>query len=173
MSRGRSLEAVIVAVALVPAACAPQGGALDFSATGAPRSLPPPGALAAASESEFEGVLVGLRGRPVVVNVWASWCGPCRVETPLLERAARRYDSTVAFLGVNSRDQPDAARNFLRRFHVSYPSLVDVSDEISERLSVGGLPTTYVFSKTGRMRARVVGGISEQTLAAQVQAALR
>ena len=171
--RSARLAAAIAPAVVLLAACAAQGGALAFRATGTPRPLPPQGALVAASEAEFEGVLVGLRGRPVVVNVWASWCGPCRAETPLLERAARRYGSAVAFVGVNSRDQADAARDFLRRYHVSYPSLVDVSDDISQRLSVGGLPTTYVFSRTGRVRARVVGGISEQTLAAQVQAALR
>ena len=166
-------SAVAATAAVVLAACTPHGGALLFKATGPPLPLPPQGALVVASEADLEGILVGARGRPVILNVWASWCGPCRAETPLLERAARRYGQTVVFLGVNSRDQADSASAFLRRYHVSYPSLVDASDEISQRLSVGGLPTTFVFSKSGRMRARVVGGISEQTLAAQIEAALR
>lgn len=136
------------------------------------RPLPPPG-LTHADLGMFEGVVAGARGRPVVVNVWASWCGPCRVEAPLLQRAAADYDGDVQFLGVASSDDRDGAEKFLRRFGVSYPNLLDTTGGIRRFLVVRGFPTTYVFDGRGRLVKSVVGAINEQTLAANVEEALR
>lgn len=112
-------------------------------------------------------------GKPVVVNVWASWCAPCRAEAPLLARAAKRYRGNVAFLGVLSRDSPDAGLKFMRTYSVAYPSVVDVTSEISPYLQVNGLPTTLVFDRHGALVTRVFGGISEQRLAASIDESLR
>ena len=139
---------------------------------GDPRSLPPPG-LTDGDLAHFTGVVAGARGRPVVVNVWASWCAPCRVEAPLLERAATEYGQDVQFLGVASRDDRGDAEAFLRRFDVSYPNLLDTSGGIRKFLSVRGLPSTYVFDGRGRLVAQVVGAVDEQKLAGNIDEAIR
>lgn len=161
------------AVALLTGACSAAGGGLGFVPGGSPVPLPPPGSLTAVSASEFEGMLVGLRGTPVVVNVWASWCGPCRVEAPLLQKASQRYGDRVVFLGVDARDSADDARAFLDRYVITYPNVIDESGDITGRLEVRGFPTTYVFDRAGKVRASVVGGISEQVLGARVDEVLR
>ena len=144
----------------------------SFLATGAPIALPASGQLPVTSTEAFEGMLVGARGRPVVVNVWASWCGPCRVEAPLLQKAAQRYGDDVVFVGVNSHDDAAGARAFLRRFHITYPNIVDDDGAIARRLELRGFPTTYVFGRDGRLRSSVTGGISERSLAVRLKDAL-
>ncbi len=155
------------------ASCGASGGALGFVATGSPLPLPPAGSLTPVSGPQFEGILVGLRGRPVVVNVWASWCGPCRVEAPLLQKASGRYGERVVFVGVDARDTEGDARGFLRRYGINYPNVVDGGEEITGRLGLRGFPTTYIFDRSGTIRASVVGGISEQALGARLDEALR
>jgi len=137
-----------------------------------PRSLPGR-ELAEMDAAEFEGVLAGFHGRPVVVNVWASWCGPCRVEAPLLDRAATEYGDDVVFLGVASRDDRDGAARFLRRYDIDYPNLFDGDGSIRRFLGLRGFPTTYVFDRTGALVATEVGGVTEQVLAARVDEVLR
>lgn len=154
-------------------ACGGSGGALGFVAAGSPLPLPPSGSLTPASAEQFQGILVGLRGKPVVVNVWASWCGPCRVEAPLLQKASAHFGERVAFLGVDARDSEGDARDFLRRYGITYPNVVDADDEIVGLLGLRGFPTTYVFDRAGKVQASVVGGISEQVLGARVAEALR
>ena len=73
----------------------------------------------------FEQRIAALKGYPVVVNVWASWCGPCRFEFPTLQKLSARYGKRVAFLGVNSQDSDDAAATFLKEAPVPYPSYTD------------------------------------------------
>ncbi len=141
-------------------------------AAGQPAGLPAPGDLRPVSAQALQDMIVGARGRPVVVNMWASWCGPCRTEAPLLQWAHGRYGDKVAFLGVNAQDSDDAARAFLRRYEVTYPNVVDADGGVAALLSMRGLPTTYVFDRTGRITAAVLGGISEQTLAARLRDAL-
>jgi len=172
--RARRLRAsaASAAVALLAAACGSSGGAVGFVARGEPLQMPAR-QLAPVSAAEFQGLLVGLRPKPVVVNVWASWCGPCRVEAPLLEKASRRYGDRVAFLGVDARDREADARGFLRRYGITYPNVVDADDAVVALLGLRGFPTTYVFDRSGRMVASVVGGISERVLASRVEEALR
>lgn len=165
--------AFVAGLMLTVAACSGSGGGLGFVASGAALPMPPPGSLTAASGDEFEGILVGLRGTPVVVNIWASWCGPCRVEAPLLQKASQSYADRVAFLGVDARDSSEDARDFLRRYNITYPNVVDSGEEIIGRLGLRGFPTTYIFDRSGKVRASVVGGISEQVLGARVEEALR
>lgn len=162
---------VLVVAGLLGGACvAPTAPAMQIDAPARPI---PTESLVDADLAEFKGVIAGARGRPVVVNVWASWCGPCRVEAPLLDRAAEDYGAAVQFLGVASRDDREGAEGFLRRFDVSYPNLLDTTSGIRRFLAVRGLPTTYVFDGRGRLVRSVVGAIDEQTLAASVEEALR
>jgi cytochrome c biogenesis protein CcmG, thiol:disulfide interchange protein DsbE len=103
-------------------------------------------------QSAYEARLRRLRGYPVVVNVWASWCGPCRFEFPLLQRAAARYGKRVAFLGIDSEDEDAGARTFLREAPVPYPSYTDPDKSLAE--SVGaklGFPDTVFYDRAGEV----------------------
>lgn len=140
-----------------------------FEPSGAPIALPAAGALTELSADAFEGVLVGLHGKPVIVNIWASWCSPCRTETPLLERTWKAHKNDVVILGVGSKDVPSNLVAFMNEFGVSYPNVFDSSGEIRARLGLRGFPTTYVFGADGRLRTTIVGGLTEQRLAAVLE----
>ena len=145
----------------------------DFVAEADPVDLPDEGSFPSVSLEEFEGILVGLRGTPVVVNIWASWCAPCRTEMPLLQDAADTYEGRAVILGVASNDDPGEARRFLDRLGLTYPNVFDASGEIRVALGLTAYPTTYLFDAEGQIRARVNGGISEQRLAGLIEDALR
>jgi cytochrome c biogenesis protein CcmG, thiol:disulfide interchange protein DsbE len=100
----------------------------------------------------YEKRIAGLRGYPVVANVWASWCVPCRQEFPVLQQLSARYGKKVAFLGVNSEDSNDAAATFLREEPVPYPSYTDPDKEILDSLGgYGGLPDTAFYDRSGEL----------------------
>jgi cytochrome c biogenesis protein CcmG/thiol:disulfide interchange protein DsbE len=99
----------------------------------------------------FERQLAALHGHPVVVNVWASWCDPCRQEFPYLQRLSARYGKRVAFVGLDTQDNDAAARTFLAEFPLPYPSYTDPDQEVAR--SVGatvGLPDTAYFDARGK-----------------------
>jgi cytochrome oxidase Cu insertion factor (SCO1/SenC/PrrC family)/thiol-disulfide isomerase/thioredoxin len=95
--------------------------------------------------------LRSLRGYPVVLNAWASWCGPCRGESPLFATASATYGRQVAFLGVNTNDTAGSARAFLARHPVSYPSYQSSSGGLSQLAALQGLPTTIFINRAGRV----------------------
>jgi cytochrome c biogenesis protein CcmG/thiol:disulfide interchange protein DsbE len=100
----------------------------------------------------FERRVTQLRGYPIVVNQWASWCGPCRLEFPYFQQAAARFGKRVAFLGVDSQDSDDAAKTFLEEAPVPYPSYTDPGKEIGEVLeATRGLPDTSYYDAEGRL----------------------
>jgi cytochrome oxidase Cu insertion factor (SCO1/SenC/PrrC family)/thiol-disulfide isomerase/thioredoxin len=116
------------------------------------------GRLIDAAPSAFRARLTALRGRPVVVNEWASWCGPCRIEFPLLARASTRYGRRVGFIGVDVNDNAAQARTFLMQRPVSYPSYADPDSTIARGLgSSQGLPTTVFIAADGRRLYTQVG----------------
>lgn len=85
-----------------------------------------------------------LKGKPVVLNFWASWCAPCREEAPLLERTWREYRKDgVVFVGVNIRDSLTDARRFVKEFDITYPVVRDESQKLADDLGVFGLPETF------------------------------
>jgi cytochrome c biogenesis protein CcmG, thiol:disulfide interchange protein DsbE len=103
-------------------------------------------------EEAFDKRIARLHGYPVVVNIWASWCGPCREEFPVLQQLSARYGKKVAFLGVNSEDSTDAAATFLEEEPLSYPSYVDPHKGILESLGgLGGFPDTAIYDKSGKL----------------------
>lgn len=129
-------------------------------ARAAVRDAPPPlralydrgGSLIDVPAADLDGELRKLRGYPVVLNVWAEWCGPCRAEFPLLRTATARYGTRVAFLGVNVDSAADRgkAERFLREQPTVYPSLVDADGRISRRLeATGGRPQTVFLDAEG------------------------
>jgi cytochrome c biogenesis protein CcmG/thiol:disulfide interchange protein DsbE len=160
----RWIAVVAAAAALAAAGCGSSGD----EDTGAPppdyeRALagaPPPlaGLHAQANEllgggvEAYERRIASLRGYPVVVNVWASWCGPCRFEFPSFQRLSARYGKRVAFLGIDSEDSEAAAETFLREEPVPYPSYSDPDEEIKESLGATfGLPDTAFYDRQGEL----------------------
>ncbi|HEV2790351.1 MAG TPA: TlpA disulfide reductase family protein [Solirubrobacterales bacterium] len=99
----------------------------------------------------YEERIEQLRGYPIVVNVWASWCLPCREEFPVLQKLSARYGKRIAFLGVNSEDSSDAAATFLREEPVPYPSYSDPDKEIFESIDALGFPDTAFYDSSGEL----------------------
>lgn len=113
-----------------------------------------------------------LRGTPIVVNYWASWCLPCRAEAPLLERGwqdARRKG--VLFVGLNMQDVRDDALDFVEQFGLTFPNVRDPSNATSRRWGVTGIPETFFVSARGDVVGHVIGAVDEEKLAAGVAAA--
>jgi thiol-disulfide isomerase/thioredoxin len=95
--------------------------------------------------------LASLRGHPVVINKWASWCGPCRLEFPVFQRVATKLGKRVAFLGLDGRDATGDARRFLSSNPVSYPSYKDPNERAAHHLKAGTYyPTTVFIDARGR-----------------------
>jgi len=100
----------------------------------------------------YEGRIAALRGYPAVVNVWASWCGPCRFEFPHFQQAAADFGKRVAFLGIDSEDSDDAASTFLEEAPIPYPSYTDPDKDIGEAIGASlGLPDTAFYDRRGKL----------------------
>jgi cytochrome c biogenesis protein CcmG, thiol:disulfide interchange protein DsbE len=99
----------------------------------------------------YEKRIRALRGYPVVANVWASWCGPCRLEFPTFQRASAAYGKRVAFLGVDSQDSEGHASSFLEEAPVPYPSYSDDDEAIANELGAFGLPATAFYNRDGEL----------------------
>ena len=112
----------------------------------------------------FERLMFQLRGTPVVVNLWASWCGPCEDEMPALRDAARRYGDRIRFLGVDTEDQRDAASAFLREHDIPYPSVVDPTGSVHNGLGFVGLPDTVFYAADGSIVSTWSGPLTQRTL---------
>jgi thiol-disulfide isomerase/thioredoxin len=91
-----------------------------------------------------------LRGHPVVVNVWGAWCGPCRFELPVLQRASLDWGRRVAFIGVDLRDNREAADTLLRQIPLTYPSYDDPDGKIAIGYRLVGTPATIYYDASGR-----------------------
>lgn len=103
-------------------------------------------------ERAYDARIDALRGRPVVVNAWASWCAPCEREMPLFQRAAVRFGRRVAFLGLNANDARPKAEAFLDEHWVPYPSYTDPDEDIAHAIGVRtGLPTTVFYDRAGEV----------------------
>jgi cytochrome c biogenesis protein CcmG/thiol:disulfide interchange protein DsbE len=118
--------------------------------------------------------LSDLRGKVVVINFWASWCIPCRAETPMLESAWREYrDRSVVFVGVAYLDDETAARNFIAEFNVTYPNGPDVGTQIAPRYRIKGIPETFFVDAAGQLRGVYIGPIPEAELRQRIETLLQ
>jgi len=178
-----SLRAVLLAVAL-PSALVLAGCSNDVGSSGnqgyvagkgiitsvkaADRKQP--GEVAGRTLDGKQVSLADFRGKVVVVNVWGSWCGPCRAEAPMLAQASRDLAKKgVVFLGIDSRDpSKDAAKAFVRRFDVPYPSLYDQQGStllaFRGTLPPNSVPSTVVVDPQGRVSGSVLGSLTRTTL---------
>jgi cytochrome c biogenesis protein CcmG/thiol:disulfide interchange protein DsbE len=163
-TRNRLILAVLAALAVgaLAAGCGASGGGEggkhpDYTAL---ENAPAPLAklyseanqLLPGGTEAFEKRVAALAGYPVVANVWASWCGPCRFEFPTLQKLSARYGKKVAFVGINSEDSESNAAEFLAEDPVPYPSYSDPHQELAEKLGAHvGLPDTAFFDRAGKL----------------------
>jgi thiol-disulfide isomerase/thioredoxin len=179
-----SVTAALAAMALVVVLVV--SGRDDSSTAGAPAiaaapALPtdgvPPQIAANAADANkvldgsIRAKLAALRGVPVVVNQWASWCPNCKQEFPFFQQLAHSYGGRVAFVGLDSQDQRGGAEAFLRGFPVTYPSIYDPAADQARSIGGGqGWPTTFYYDRTGRQTyVRQGGYVTLALLQADIQ----
>jgi thiol-disulfide isomerase/thioredoxin len=145
---------------LLWAAAQAAAAALSHELTALPEPRPAPDFTLEDMDGEPH-TLSALRGKVVVVNFWASWCGPCREELPSLDALYRAYkDRGLVVLGINEWESPDHVFSYLGSLPVepSFPILFDRDTAVAERYGVKGLPTTFVVDRQGRLVYRAIGG---------------
>jgi thiol-disulfide isomerase/thioredoxin len=179
--RTRMAAAAAVALALVLTGCGSSSDAVDVAADSG--FVAGDGSIVILSEDERPPApdLVGETlagetfrlsdhvGEAVVLNVWASWCAPCRAEAPALAGLAREFEGRgVQFAGLDTRDSDVSARAFVDRFGIPYPNIVDRDGRLqllfSDSLPPQAIPSTLVIDPQGRVAARALGKVSESSL---------
>lgn len=178
MSRARRRRLIVSALAtlgLVAATMvladavgvAQQGTAAGTARADLPRTAPP---LAGATLEGGTADLDQLRGRVVVVTVWASWCPPCREELPVLAQTERRYAGAgVTFLGILTRDTPTSATALLTQTKATQlSSVLDPDGTIAVTWGATGVPETYIVDRSGLVTARTVGPVTGPWLQSQI-----
>ena len=173
--------ALVIAAALVVSACGGGDGAQGGDAAQPPvatstEGLPPKLArnvkqadqIVGEGTEAFESRLRQLRGHPVVVNQWASWCTSCRFEFPFFSEAVKRHSAEVAFLGLDSEDERGAAEDFLRELPVGFPSIFDPDAKIAAANGGGqAWPTTMFFDRNGELVNVKIGAYATADLLEQ------
>jgi thiol-disulfide isomerase/thioredoxin len=159
----RKLAIGLAAVALVVTGCGNAGGEFggkhpDYATAlaGSPTPLAAlhrqANQLLPGGTDAYQRRISTLAGYPIVVNVWASWCGPCRFEFPTLQKLSAAYGKRVAFLGVNFEDSESNASEFLAEAPVPYPSYTDSSKDIAREIgATGGVPDTAFYDRNGQL----------------------
>lgn len=172
---GRALAAAAFLV-LVAAACAgpagsPPSGNARSTGAGTREKIPSSGVFPT-SDEHFDRV-IGTGTLPTVVNAWASWCIPCRAETPLLIERAKRYEGKVRFLGLNTQDDREAALEFIDEFGIPYASGLDPKGSVARHLRILGLPATLFYKPGGELALVHQGEIRAPDLDEKIAELLR
>jgi cytochrome c biogenesis protein CcmG/thiol:disulfide interchange protein DsbE len=177
----RLIPTILCAAALAgcgsgdPESAAPPPAKQEAALAGAPTPLAKLHAqandLLGGGADAFDARLEELKGYPVVVNKWASWCPPCRAEFPFFQRQAIKRGREVAFLGVNGSDNNADAAEFLKKFPVSFPSYKDPDLKVSARMkAVAAFPSTAFYDSKGELAYVKQGSYStEQELVADIE----
>jgi cytochrome c biogenesis protein CcmG, thiol:disulfide interchange protein DsbE len=155
-----------------PKSAAPSKAAVEERLAGSPAPLArihvQANRLLGGGKDAFEARLASLKGYPIVVNKWASWCGPCRAEFPFFQKLSLSRGKRIAFLGVNAQDSDSSAKDFLARYPVSYPSYVDGNLAISAAFNaVQAFPTTAFYDRQGKLQYVHAGGYATRAKLAQ------
>lgn len=117
--------------------------------------------------------LAAFKGKAIVLNFWASWCDPCKQETPLLESEWQKVQSRdIVFLGVDFQDSQANGLSFLHQYHITYPCVQDTSGSMVVPYNLVGLPTTYFINSKGLVVSSIPHQMNAQELQQQVQALL-
>jgi thiol-disulfide isomerase/thioredoxin len=148
------------------------GGSSGDGDTGAVALPTSPTALPTVSNDQFKGMLADLQGKVVVVNIWASWCGPCIAEAPGLAQLAKHYGDRVQFLGVDIQDQTTPARAFIQKYGWTYPSVADPKGEIKRGYGFLGQPDTLVYDSAGKRVWTGAGAVDTEDLQSEIDKAL-
>jgi cytochrome c biogenesis protein CcmG, thiol:disulfide interchange protein DsbE len=118
--------------------------------------------------------LASFKGKAVVLNFWASWCGPCRDEVPSLERAWNRYRARgLVVLGVDQQDLTSDARAFARKYHMTYPIVRDGPGHVVSSYGLTGVPETFFVDRRGRVVGHVAAAISDDQLNEGIKKAMQ
>ena len=117
--------------------------------------------------------LAQFRGKPVIVNFWATWCRPCWDEHPVLTQTSQVLGSQVQFVGVVFQDEESKIKNFLQQRGWAYPTLVDQAGKTAIAYGVGGVPETYFLDKNGVIVAKFAGPMSADDIQTNLQKALK
>ncbi len=124
---------------------------------------------------EYGGVFdaAASRGKPLVVNFWASWCGPCRIEMPLLEASWKEHQGDVLFVGINTQERSAKdAQALLDEFGLSYPNGRDESNRVNIEYGLFGLPETFFIRADGTLQYRHSGPLTQEIMSEQLEALL-
>ena len=132
----------------------------------------PPFALKAINTGEMIDI-ARLRGKPVILNFWATWCVPCYQEHPVLVENAQRIGSNVQFVGVVFNDSEDKINAFLRQRGSAYPTLLDEQGKTAIAYGVGGVPETYFINSKGVIVAKFAGPMTTEVLQANLSKAMQ
>ncbi len=116
----------------------------------------------------FRTLLEQLKGKPVVVNVWATWCPPCIEEAPHLAEVSDEYEGRVQFIGLDILDDRPAAAEFIREYGWIYPSIFDPTGRIRDELGYIGQPVTVIYDREGRLAFEHVGAVSAEMLRTEI-----
>ena len=112
--------------------------------------------------------LTSFRGKPVVINFWSTWCGPCKVEHDILQIGSKKFPN-VQFLGVVYQDTPEATKEYLSTRRNFYPQLLDPNSDIAMDYGVAGVPETYIIAPNGTIAAKKAGVVTPEYLIEQLK----
>ena len=165
------LLALLGSQLLTPARNQNSSGATSSPLLGHPA---PDFTLAVLSDTPVPAIhLATLKGKPIVLNFWASWCDPCKHEAPLLEAIWQRVQSQgVVFLGVDYDDTQGDGLAFLQTYGITYRSVMDKDGAVAINYGVSGVPETFFIDRRGIIVQKVIGELTQQTLQANIQALL-
>ncbi|HEX9891054.1 MAG TPA: TlpA disulfide reductase family protein [Actinomycetota bacterium] len=122
--------------------------------------------------AQYRAMIQELEGTPVVVNIWGSWCPPCRVEAPDLADVSAAYEGRVQFVGIDILDERQAARDFILEFDWQYPHIFDPTGAIRDGLGYIGQPVTIVHDAQGAVTFEWTGAVAEAQLTEEIEKVL-